>query len=56
MKNKDEELLKQCVELAKQGIDLEELFENLKLLFKVADKIIALALKNYNFINGMGKE
>lgn len=51
MKVKDEELMKQCIELAKKGIDLEELFENMKSLFEIADGLMALALKNYNFIN-----
>ena len=51
MKVKDEELMKQCIELAKKGIDLEELFENMKPLFEIAYGIMALALKNYNFIN-----
>ena len=54
MKVKDEELMKQCIELAKKGIDLEELFENMKPLFEIADELMALALKNYNFINGRG--
>ncbi len=51
MESKDWELLKQCLELAKQGIDLEKLFEDMKPLFKVAEEIMTLALKNYNFIN-----
>lgn len=48
----DEEILKlkQCIELAKQGIDLEKLFEAMKPLFKIANEIMELALKNYNFI------
>lgn len=42
--------LKQCIELAKQGIDLEKLLEDMKPLFKIANEIMGLALKNYNFI------
>lgn len=48
----DEEILKlkQCIELAKQGIDFEKLLEDMKPLFKIANEIMELALKNYNFI------
>ena len=46
----DEELMKQCVELAKQGIDLEELFRNMEPFFKIASEVMGIALKNYNFI------
>lgn len=52
----DEEILKQCIELAKQGIDLEKLLEDMKPLFKMANEIMELALKNYNFIKNKESE
>ena len=48
---RDEKILKQCIELAKQGIDLEKLtYEDIKSFLEIVNEIMTLALKNYNFI------
>lgn len=48
---RDKEILKQCIELAKQGIDLEKLtYEDIESFFEIVNEIMTLALKNYNFI------
>ncbi len=48
----DEKLYKQCIELAKQGIDIEQLFKDLEPLMKIAKSVIDLAIKNYNYLKG----
>lgn len=49
----DEKLMEQCIELAKQGIDLEKLSESMKPIFDVIKETINLGMKNYKFIKGL---
>lgn len=53
MNEKDEELMKGCIELARQGIDLEEIKNGLDPILDKLIKWIKLAIKNYNFIKGL---
>lgn len=50
---KDEELMKQCVELAKQGIDLEKVYKSLSSVFDICKEIMELAIKNYKFMKNI---
>lgn len=49
----DEKLMEQCIELAKQGIDLEKLFKDMQPIFDVIKKVNDLSIKNYKFIKGL---
>ena len=50
MNEKDEELMKGCIRLAIQGIDLEEIMTISDLEGYKIIKCMRLAMKNYNFI------
>ena len=49
-KNEDEKLMEQCIELARQGIDLEKVSESLKPIVDICKEMLELAVKNYKFI------
>lgn len=46
----NEKLMKECMELAKQGIDLEELSKDLESIFNICEMIYDLGIKNYKFL------
>lgn len=52
MDKKDKKIMEACIELAKQGIDIEEVCKSLEPLFDVCKQIVELAIKNYKFIKG----
>lgn len=45
-----DETMKFCIEMAKQGVDLEQLFKDLKPIFDIAKQVSELAIKNYKFL------
>ena len=47
---RNNELMEQCMELAKLGIDLEKLFDDLEPLFEIVKQVIDLGIKNYNYL------
>ena len=46
----DEELMKNCIELTRQGIDIEKVYKSLEPLFNMCKEITELAVKNYKFL------
>ena len=46
----NKKVMEQCVQLAKQGINLEKLYEDLEPFFNICNQIFDLAIKNYNFL------
>lgn len=55
-KKEDEELMKQCIELARQGIDLEKVYESLKPIVDICKEMMDLAVKNYKFMKSIKGE
>jgi hypothetical protein len=53
---KDEKLMEFCIEMARQGIDIEKLFKDLEPVFEVAKQIADLGIKNYKFMKGLKDE
>ena len=52
-KKEDEELMKQCIELARLGIDLEKVSESLKSIFNIGKQVMELSIKNYKFMKSI---
>lgn len=46
----DSKLMKICIELAKHKIDIKKIYKDAEKDFIENDKIINLAVKNYNFL------
>lgn len=46
----DEKLIQACYDLARNGIDLENLFKSIDPLLKVLKEVVDLTLKNYKFL------
>lgn len=45
--------MKQCIELARLGIDLEKVSESLKSILNIGKQVMELSIKNYKFMKSI---